>query len=69
MKVDERKKFFFEKKNQKTSAPCGIWPISGSHRHAGPAWASTRTREQKFFAPLFFKKAAYFPCFLPILRS
>jgi len=43
--MKERKRFFFEKKNQKTFAPGG----TGRFTHEAPG--------QKFFAELFFKKA------------
>jgi hypothetical protein len=54
LREGERKKFFFEKKNQKTFAPGGM---GGSN---------TSVSGQKFFAELFYKKAT--AC-LPFLQA
>jgi hypothetical protein len=46
--MEERKRFFFEKKNQKTF-------VSLDHARGAPI-----TQEQKFSAELFFRKATTF---------
>jgi hypothetical protein len=50
----ERKRFFFEKKKQKTFIYCGLW-----------RWCCHRPQDQKFFAspggaPFFQKRSASF---------
>jgi hypothetical protein len=41
----ESKRFFFEKKQQKTFSCCGLWHLPGQ-----------RPQERKFFCFFFFKK-------------
>jgi hypothetical protein len=65
------KKFFFEKKNQKTFSPAGVWTGIAFNRHL---WCRLKAlpvpspQEQKFFGypgrGAFFQKSN---CFLPRL--
>jgi hypothetical protein len=57
LEVSESKRFFFEKKNQKTFVLAGV--------ALGKAGASSPgLKEQKFFASFFQKRSASLPCFL-----
>jgi hypothetical protein len=51
--IKKRKRFFFEKKKQKTFFNPGQWPF---HQHG--------LQEQKFFARFFSKKRCLLPAFL-----
>jgi len=60
------KQFFFEKKNQKTFAPWGLWPLNvmpDSVRHprlvCTDVFKSTGPESEKFFASFFQKRSAF----------
>jgi hypothetical protein len=55
-----RKRFFFEKKKQKTFTPCGAAP-AGMFRPA--AFTNTRVKVKSFLVLFFKKELLVFTCF------